>query len=274
MPDVVQILLLQVDLAQQLKDYTRVVDYAARAAVAIDSVGRQPRPEGMSEQEFAQQQYERKALQPNFDYAEAAGYNAIATEADARKRLKEIEQYMGAFPSSKFAEQLAMLAVLSFQEAKDSAGLAAFGDKMLAKNPNDIRLLTVLANAYASDPAGTHMTKAASYARKAIELEKVKGASEGAGSLAGVAHSVLGRVLLHEGKFAAAATELKSASNLLTESPEDRAGALYYLGFAYAKMERAADAMAALTQASNISGPYQQPAQELLAKIKAARGRR
>jgi tetratricopeptide (TPR) repeat protein len=92
--------------------------------------------------------------------------------------------------------------------------------------------------------------------------------------LAGAAHSVLGRVLLQENKFPAGAAELKTATTLLQDSPEDLAGALYYLGFAYAKMERAADAIHALTQASNIQSPYQQPAQELLGKIKAARTRR
>jgi tetratricopeptide (TPR) repeat protein len=272
MPDVVDILMFQIDMAQQLKDYVRLVDYAARVTVVTEGLLRQPKPEGMSDQDFAQQgEDQRKALQSSVDYAEAAGYNAIAAEPDARKRLKEINQYMAAFSTSKFAQQVATLAIVSFQEAKDTAGLAAFGDKMLAKNPDDMRLLCVLANAYAAEPA--HMAKAAIYARKAIELEKTKRAGDGAGSLAGVAHSVLGRVLLGEGKFPAAVAELKSATTMLTDSPDDRAGAFYYLGFTYAKMERAADAINALTEASNINGPYQQPAQDLLAKIKAARAR-
>ncbi len=274
MPDVLDILIFQVDTSQQLKDYVRVVDYAARAATVIQGVSKQPKPEGMSDKDFAAEvQEQKKVLQPNSDYVEAAGYNAIAAEPDARKRLKEIDQYMAAFAGSKFTQQIATLAIVSFQEAKDSAGLAAFGDKILAKDPDDIRLLTVLASAYAGDPSGAHMTKAANYARKAIELEKAKGAGGGAGSLAGVAHSVLGRVLLEQGKFAAAVAELKSATTMLADSPDDRAGAFYYLGFAYAKMERAADAISALTEASNISSPYQQPAQDLLAKIKAARAR-
>ena len=65
-----------------------------------------------------------------------------------------------------------------------------------------------------------------------------------------------------------------TATGLLQDSPDDLAGTLYFLGFAYAKMERAADAISALTQAGNIQGPYQQPARELLAKIKAARSRK
>ena len=50
------------------------------------------------------------------------------------------------------------LAVVTLQEMKDSAGLAAFADKVLAQNPKDMRLLTVLASAYSGDPE--HMAKA------------------------------------------------------------------------------------------------------------------
>ncbi len=93
-------------------------------------------------------------------------------------------------------------------------------------------------------------------------------------ALAGVAHSVLGRALLSEGRLPAAVTELKTAAGMLKDSPEDMAGAFYYLGYTYARMERAADAITALTEAASMSSPYQQPAQELLEKIKAARRRK
>ena len=274
MPDVIDILVLQVDLAQQVKDWPKAVDYAVRGATIINAVEKKTKPDSMSAEDFANQIATQKAeLQPNYQYVEVAGYNAIASEQDARQRMQEIEQYMGGFPASKFNEQLATLAIVTLQQMKDSAGLAAFGDKMLAKNPNDIRLLTVLASAYSSDPA--HVGKAGAYARKAIELQKAGAENDASGrKLAGVAHSVLGRVLLQESKFPAAATELKTATALLNDSPEDLAGAWYYLGFAYAKMEHAADAIRALTEAGNIPGPYQQPAQELLAKIKAARTRK
>jgi tetratricopeptide (TPR) repeat protein len=274
MPDVVDILVSQVDISQQLKDSTKVVEYAVRGATVINTLDKKPRPEGLSAEEFANQlAMDKAALQPNYQYMEIAGYNAIAGEQDARKRMQDIEQYMGGFPGSQFNEQLATLAIVTFQQMKDSAGLTAFGDKMLAKNPNDVRLLTVLASAYSSDAA--HMGKAGVYARKAIELQKSDAAGDATGrKLAGVAHSVLGRVLLQESKFPAAAAELKSATALLKDSPEDLAGAWYYLGYAFVKMERATDAINALTQAGSIQGPYQPLAQDLIAKIKAARSKK
>jgi tetratricopeptide (TPR) repeat protein len=272
MPDVLEILVSQVDIAQQLKDSAKVVDYSVRGATVISAMEKSPKPDGVTPEEFANQlAAQRAAVQPNYQYFEIAGYNAVTAEKSASRRMAEIEKYLAAFPESKFSESLATLAILSFQEMKDSAGLAAFGDKMLAKSPNNVRLLTVLASAYANDPA--HMAKAGAYARKAIELQKTKGAADDVTDrkLAGVAHSVLGRSLLQDAKYPAAAAELKSATALLKDSPEDVAGAWYYLGFAFIKMERAADAISALTQAAGIEGPYRQPAQELMGKVKAAR---
>lgn len=274
MPDVVEILVSQIDIAQQLKDSSKVVDYAVRGAAVIHGIDKTPKPAEMTLEDFANQlAAQKEALQPSFHYMEVAGYNAITTERNARKRMPEIDRYLAAFPESQFAEPLATLGVVTLQEMKDSAGLAAFGDKMLAKNPNDIRLLTVLASAHSNDPA--HLAKAGAYARRAVELQKTQpAASPTDRKLAGVAHLVLGRVLLQESKFAAAATELKAATALLHDSPEDFAGACYYLGFAYVKMERAADAISALKQAADIQGPYQQPARDLLTKIYAARSRK
>jgi len=274
MPDVLEILVSQIDFAQQAKNTAKVVDYAARGATIINSLEKKPKPAEVSDEQYvAQVASEKEALKPNYQYMEVAAYNAITGEKDARTRMPLIEKYLSAFPGSQFSEPLATLAIVSLQEMKDSAGLAAFGDKMLAQNPKDMRLLTVLASAYSNDPA--HVDKAGAYARRAIELEKTGAAADATDrKLAGVAHSVLGRSLLQGGKFPAAATELKTATTLLQDSPEDLAGAYYYLGFTYAKMERVSDALAALTQASNIAGPYQQPSQDLLGKIKAARTKR
>ncbi len=274
MPDEVAILVSQVEVAQQLKDSSKVVDYAVRGATMIDGIGKKSKPAEMPAQEFASQvASEKEAFKQSYRYLEVAGYNAITGEQDARRRMPEIEKYLGAFAASEFAEPLETLAVMTLQQNKDSAGLNAFADRVLAQNPRDMRLLTVLASAYSAEPE--HMAKAATYARRAIELQKAEAdASPTDRKLAGVAHSVLGRSLLQESKFPAAATELKTATALLKDSPQDLAGAWYFLGFAYAKMERATDAMNALTQAGNIEGPYQQPAHDLIAKIKAARSKK
>ena len=255
MPDALDIIVSQADIAQQLKANDKVVDYATRGAavyhaIPADSEG----PEAMANYK---QQYE---------YLEATGYNAIAGEQDAKKRMQEIDSYVPAFTNGRFTEQLTTLAVMTYQQMKDMAGLAAFADKIVAKNGSDMRLLTALSSAFVND----NPAKAGTYARKAIELQ-TKSENPETKSLAGVAHSVLGQSLVRESKFAAGVTELKTATSILKDSPQDEAAAYYFLGFAYAKLERGADAVAALTQAAKYDTPYKGPAEEMIGKIQAAR---
>lgn len=262
MPDVLDIIVSQADLAQQMKASDKVVDYATRGAAVCNGIP--ANSESPDQMATYKQQYE---------YLETIGYNAIASEQDGKKRLAEINLYLPAFRGGKFAQNLASLAIVTYQELKDSAGLAAFGDKVLEQNPNDMRLLTVLANAYISDPSGTNITKAGDFSRKAIELE-AKSTDPDAKNLAGLAHSVLGQVLLRQSKFAPATSELKTASTMLANSPQDQACAFYYLGYAYVKQEKAADALAALKEAAKGDTPYKGPAQDMISKIQAARKKR
>ena len=261
MPDVLDIIVSQAGVAQQMKANDKVVDYATRGAAVYNAIP--PNTESPETATYKQQ----------YEYLETIGYNAIASEQDAKQRLAEINLYLPAFHNGRFTQNLATLAIVTYQEMKDAAGLAAFGDKVLEKNPNDMRLMAVLANAYISEPSGTHLGKAGTFARKAIELES-KSQDPESGKLAGLAHSVLGQVLLRENKFASAAGELKTATGMLKDSPQDEEGAYYYLGFAYAKLERGGDAVAALTQAAKVDTPYRGPAQDLMTKIQAARRRR
>lgn len=260
MPGVLDIIMWQADIAQQLKANAKIVDYATRGAAVYHAIHADTEtPENMA------------AYKQQYEYLETIGYNAIAAEPDAKARMQEIDLYLPAFSNGRFTQNLATLAVITFQELKDSAGLAAFGDKVLEKNPNDMRLLTVLANAYISDPSGAHVARAGTLARRAIELQSKSADDPQSKNLAGVAHSILGQVLLRDSRFAPAATELRTATTLLKDSPQDQAGAYYYLGFAYVKLERGADAIAALTQAAKADTPYRGPAQELIGKIQAAR---
>ena len=180
--------------------------------------------------------------------------------------MQEIERYVPAFPNGRFTQNVTTLAIVSYQEMKDMSGLSAFADKLLEKNTSDMQLLTALSSAFVNE----NPAKAGSLARKAIELQS-KSTDEHTRSLAGVAHSVLGQALVRENKFAAGVTELKTATSILKDSPQDEAAAYYFLGFAYAKLERGGDAVAALQQAAKYDTPYKGPAEEMIGKIQAAR---
>ena len=276
-PHNLDILVSQANIAQQMKNDPKALDYAVRGGEAYNSIARQPRPEGLSDQDFASRVEDEKAgAKSAYEFLEAAGYNAIANENDPRARMAEIERFTPAFPNSRFAEQITQYAMMALTDLKDMNRLVAYGEKTLAANPSSLGTLTLLANAYADDPRPGSLTKSVAYAQKTIEVAKADApdADRSRKLAAGVAHSTLGYVYMKQDKTAAAIPELKSASALLKgQDDQSYALAMYRLGFAYGKLNKVSEAREVLMEAVKIRGPVQQPAQELLAKVNAARAR-
>ncbi len=276
-PRNLDILVSQTNIAQQMKNDPKVLEYAVRGGEAYNSIAREAKPEGLSDQDFASRLDQEKAsAKSSYEFLEAAGYNAIVNETDAKARMAEIDRFTPAFPNSRFDEQITQYAMMSLTELKDMDRLVAYGEKTLAANPSSLGTLTLLANAYADDPKPGSLAKSASYAQKTIEVAKADApdADRSRKLAAGVAHSTLGYVYMKEDKTAAAIPELKSASALLKgQDDQSYALAMYRLGFAYGKLNKVTEAREVLTEAVKISGPVQQPAQELLAKVNAARAK-
>lgn len=126
----------------------------------------------------------------------------------------------------------------------------------------------MMADAYAGDPK--QAAKAETYAGKVLTLVGPNPDSKEKKSYAGLARISLGHAELNQEKLVPAVTDLKAAVALLQDDPQDQQQALFYLGYAYAKQNHKADAVASLQKAAAISGPYQAPAKEMLAKISAA----
>ena len=276
-PHNLDILVGQADIAQRLKNNARIVDYSVRGGEAYNSIGKQVKPEGISDQDFATQiDSEKTAARNSYEFMEAAAYNVIASEADAKTRMAYIERFSPAFPSSRFEEQIASYAMVSLSELKDMQRLVSYGEKILAANPKSVATLMLLANAYVDDPRPGSLSKAITYAQKAVEAAKADApdADRSRKLSAGVAHSTLGYAYMKEDKTAAAIPELKAASGLLKgEDEQQYAIALYRLGYAYAKLSKVTEAREVLNEAVKISGPVQQPAQDLLVKVNAARAK-
>jgi len=276
-PHNLDILVSQAGIAQQMKDSAKVFDYSIRGGELYNSIGKQARPEGMSDQEFAQRVAEDKSAAKNsYEFLEAAAFNAIVEEPDAKKRMADIERFTPTFPNSRFQEQVASYAMMSLSELRDTPRLIAYAEKTLAADPNNLPALLLLAGTYADDPKPGSVSKAIIYAQKAIEVAKADApdADRSRKVSAGAAHSTLGYAYMKQDKTAAAIPELKSAAALLKgQDDQQYAIALYRLGFAYAKLSKISEAREVLQEAVKISGPVQQPAQDLLAKVNAARAK-
>lgn len=270
-PNNLDIIMSQAGVAQAMKDNSKVVDYAVQGAGVFHSIAKQAKPADIADSDWKTRiSNEESSAQNAYDFLETSAYNAITSEQDPNKRMTEIEKYTPAFPKSKFDDQITQLALYSLRQLNQPQRVIAYGEKTLAANPDNIPTLLMMADAYAGDPK--EAAKAATYANKVITLVGPNPPSDDKTkrSYAGLAHTTLGRAELNQEKLVPAVADLKTAVSLLQDDPQDQQPALFYLGYAYAKQNHKADAVASLQKAAAISGPYQGPAKDMLAKVSAA----
>lgn len=278
-PRNLDILVSQASLAQQAKSYARLTDYGAKGGAVCHSIGKQPKPAGMSDEEFARQiEEEKRSVQNDCDFLESSSFNAITMENDPKVRMGEIERFTAAFPDSKFQDQVSTYAMYTLGpgQLNDPARLVSFGEKVLASNPKSLAALLLLADFYGNDSKPGSTAKAISYSQKVLEIANADApdADKSRKVSAGTAHNTIGFAYLKEEKTTAALAELKTAATLLKgQDDQQYARALYGLGFAYGKLNKLAEAREVLTEAIKIEGPMQGPSQDLLNKVNAARGK-
>ena len=275
-PHNLDILVSQVGIAQQAKENLKLMDYAERGGEICNAIGKQTKPEGVSDEDFARKITDDKAAaQNNCDFLETSGFNSITAETDPKNRMAEIERFTTAYPNSKFADQVSNYAMYTLGpgQLNDPSRLVSYGEKALAANPNSLPALLLMANYYSDSNSSA---KAITYAQKAIEVAKADApdADKTRKLSAGAAHNTIGWAYLKQDKSTAAIPELKTAAGLLKGQDEQQyARALYGLGFAYGKLSKLTEAREVLTEAVKIPGPLQAMSQELLTKVNSARAK-
>jgi tetratricopeptide (TPR) repeat protein len=276
-PHNLDIFVSQTNIAMQAKNNTNAMDYIARGGEVCESVAKQSKPEGMSDEDFARKISEEKsAIQGNCDFMETSGVNVISSESDPKARMDDIDKFTSAFPNSKYQETVSSLALQSLSQLNDNARLVAYGEKVLAADPNSVPALLLLANFYSNDSKPGSAAKAVEYSQKVIAISKADApdADKSRKVSAGVAHDTIGWAYLKQDKTSSAIPELKSAAALLKgEDDQQYARALYGLGFAYGKLNKLTDAREVLTEAAKIPGPLQSMSQDLLSKVNSARAK-
>ena len=276
-PHSLDILVSQASIAQQLKNNSKLLDYAVRGGEVYNSIGKAAKPEGLSAEDFASQmQSQKDGAKTSYEFLEAAAFNVIVDESNAKARMNDIDRFTPAFPDSRFDGPMASYAMMSLSELKDTTRVVAYGEKALAANPNNLPALLLLAGSYVEDPKPGSLAKAVTYAQRAVVAAKADApdADRSRKLSGGVAHSTLGYAYMKQEKTVAAVPELKSASALLKGVDDQQyAVALYRLGYAYAKLSHNTEAREALVEAAKIPGPVQPLSQDLLAKVNAARAK-
>ena len=275
-PRNLDILVSQASAAMQVKNNAKAMEYSAKGGEVCHSIAKQVKPEGMSDDDFARKvSEETSANQNNCDFLETSGFNVITAETDPKSRMAEIEKFTAAYPDSKFGDQVSNYAMYTLGpgQLNDQARLVAFGEKLLATNPNSLPALLLLANHYGESG---NPDKAITYAQKAIEVAKADApdADKSRKLAAGAAHNTIGWAYLKKDRTTPAIPELKAAAALTKGQDEQLyARALYLLGFAYGKLNKLTEAREVLTEAAKIQGPLQSRSQELLAKVNQARAK-
>ncbi len=278
-PHNLDILVSQASLAQQAKNNSKLMDYAARGGEVCLAIAKQAKPEGMSDEDFTRKVTEEKAsAQNSCDFLESSGFNVITSETDPKSRMAEIEKFTPAFPDSKYQEQVSNYAMYTLGpgQLNDKERLVSFGEKILVSNPNSLAALLLLASFYGDDSKPGSAAKAITYSQKAIEVAKADApdADKSRKLSAGAAHNTIGWVYLKQEKTMAAIPELKGAAALLKgQDDQQYARALYGLGFAYGKLNKLTEAREVLTEAVKIPGPLQGMSQDLLTKVNSARAK-
>jgi tetratricopeptide (TPR) repeat protein len=274
-PKNLDILTAAVTLAKEMNDNAHIFNYAVQGGEAYASIDKQIKPAEVSQEQFdSDKQGDKDAYKSTYLVFQNVAYAAIGGENDPKMRMNYVERFTAAFPNSGMDDQLTTYAIMALAEMRDNRRLVQYANKALEKSPDNMPALLLLANMYVDSNDPAELTKAITYAQRAIVASKAEdpAADKNQKTSAGVGHAIMGRVYTKQGKTQQSILELKSATTLLKgEDEQQYAIAAYFLGWDYAKLNKLSDARAILTDAANIPGAMQPTIKELLTKVNSAR---
>jgi tetratricopeptide (TPR) repeat protein len=225
---------------------------------------------------------------PKLNPKEEADYKALVALPDndrstADKKIQLSQQFLQKYPGSRYEESVMNQAVSAYYAKQDWNNLYATADKAVAKDPDDIDVLTVVGwvipHLYNHDDpdAEKKLDKAESYEKHAIEviptlpkpdnLTDQQFADAKAGKLS-QAHSGLGLVYFRLQDFPNSVKELQLAtSGGGMPDPTD----FYALGAGLMQLNRNSEASDAFSKCAEIPGGLQDRCKQMAAQAKGAK---
>jgi len=265
--------------AAEKGDPDKLYTYGEKANSIIQTYKASPAPAGSNADEWAHSKSEKLAsLKDDQDYIEQALLSGAYRAKDPGKKADYFMRFAKMYPDTPESEQALTMAASSYQQAQNRAKMQEVANGALAKDPNDIGMLLLLADDYSEK--GDQLDKADAYAKKAASLtdsaKKPANLSNEQWQLQisiqkGLAFSTLGQVSLQKKLNAQAVDNLSKAAPLLKSNDTLYARNQYRLGFAYLNLKKNADATKAFTEAASVDSPYKAPAQEKLAELGSAK---
>lgn len=259
-------------------DFDRVFDSGEKATAILQRYKASPAPEGTEASAWEQQKTQKlEQVKENQDYIEQSMMSAAYQPKDAVKKADLLVRYAKDFPDSPNAEQALSVAAVTYQQAQGPQKMLDLANGVLAKDPNNLGMLLLLADYYSEK--GTQLDKAEEYAKKVSSIcdaaKKPDNVSDDdwkkQNGLKGLALSALGQVNLQKKDNLTAVKNLSSATPLVKSDPGSFARNQYRLGFAYLNLKRNAEAKQAFTDAASVNTPYKAPAEDKLRELGASR---
>jgi tetratricopeptide (TPR) repeat protein len=208
-------------------------------------------------------------------YTEYSLYATALQVTDPKKKIELIEALEQRNPSSEYLPKSYGQLFIAYRQAGVNDKALALAEKILATDQSDPDMLLVVASDYVAkkkEPAKVH-----AYSAKAAELAAAQPKPEGVadadwqklrGVRLGAAHFLNGSLYYAESNWAQADKFLREALPYL-DNPQLKAEALYYLGFANYKLEKAQEAANFYRQCGTIKSRFQALANKNLQGIKS-----
>lgn len=258
--------------AQEKPDVEHEFTYGLALVDIVARYKQKPAPAGESETLWAARKKETLAgVAEGMNYVSASLFNAARGLQDAKLQATLLERYALTFADSPYAEPAQTLVADSYRRMQDYAKMTSFAQQVLAKDPNNIAMLLLLADD--GSDRGVNLAQADEYAHKALELvakaQKPAGATDEqwmqrVSVQQGIAWSSIGQVAIQKKNDAGALDAFQKAAPLLKSEPFLYARNQYRMGFALLNLKRIPEAKTALTQAASVDTPYRQLAQQKL----------
>ena len=265
--------------ASEKGDTAKLLAYAEKAAGIIERFKAAPAPEGTAPDNWARIKTDKlESLKDNQDYIEQSLFRAAYGVKDPKAKADYLQRIAKLYPDTPQAEQALTLAASAYQQAQDRAKMQEVANSVLAKNPDNIGILLLLADDYSE--RGDQLDKAEQYAKNVTALldaaKKPDNLTDDqwqqqASIQKGLALSALGQVHIQRKQNALAVDNLTRAAPLLKSNAFIYARNQYRLGFAYLNLKKNAEAKQAFTDAASLDTPFKAPAQQKLAEISAAK---
>lgn len=271
-PDNFQNAVNMVRAAQEKGDTDRIFTYGEKAGGIVQRYKAAAAPSGGDAGDWELKKKEALAgIADSLTYIEQAMYNGAYRSTDAAKKAELFVRFAKSFPDSPYAGQALSAAAAFYEQAQNTPKMLEVANGILAKEPENIGMLLLLADYYSEK--GEKLDIAEAYAKKIPSLLDAAKKPEGVTKeqwtrqkdlQKGVALSALGQVNIQKKDNVNAVENFRAAAPLLKPDDGSYGRNQYRLGFALLNLKRIPEAKAAFTEAASVNSPYKALAQAKL----------